>query len=1013
MKKIILLLSFVLSAPFLFSQNINSVSPDTANRRTTLSVEISGQNTHFGQGTSTTNVWFNQGTVTMIYPNNINIIDSSKFEAEFSFGYYLPTGVYDVTVDNTTDGVMVLPAGFTLLQGSVAALISATPSYAAPEQTLDVEISGQNTNFIQGTGTTNVWFNQGTFTINANYVDIINDTTLNANISIPYGALTGLYNVNTSSTIAGDALLVGAFRVAYGALDNSVPTSGYQNQHLTVEVSGQYTHFGQGTTTTNVWFEQGTITSIAPHNVTIVSPELLRADFSFTGSDIIGTYDLVVSDEFDGDIYLPAAFTLSTCPTIGIITAINGVTVVCEADVTVFSIPTVVNSDTCFWEIAPPIAGVITGNNDVVSVNWNAGFTGPATLSVFATSVCDTSNTASLVIDVLPPPTVFAGNDTTIFESDVLQLAGTAEYASSIFWVTSGDGSFSDSAVLFATYTPGISDALLGSATLTLNGVSSACPTATDMMNVDITPIPGTCWARIAAEPYSGNTILFRNLSTGGSTGDFWDFGDGQYSNATGDTVFHVFSGTGFYNVCLTITDTIQQCQDDTCILVSVNPTPSDCNAKFSYTDIGGTQLSFSSLLSAGNLTNWFWDFGDGGSSIQQNPQHTFAADGYFYVSLTVEDSVSSCMSNIQKIVSVGDVQYDCEADFTYFSDLQHKKVHFVSTSSGSMTDNYVWNFGDGSFAFSPDTSHTFQTSAFYHVCLTTFSSVTGCGNTSCKTIKVGTNDQSCHASFVYAVDSTSNKAANSSVDFKGTAFGDPAKTAWNIRWDFGDGTFDTTSLFTTHVYADTGLYQVHLQISSAACSDDYFDLVNVGLSINEIIGAFFYTIDTTSKSQQYPIDFKGAAFGDPAIISWDFGDGSPVDSTTWEPTHTYELSGDYVVCFTVSDPNISQLNTTCDTVNIPEIMSVFNSNKDALGMTIYPNPVNHFAAIAYYLPVETNARLVISDICGKQAELIVDKQHQAGSHTIIWENKSLSKGIYLLTLETESGTKTLRLVIQ
>ena len=45
---------------------------------------------------------------------------------------------------------------------------------------------------------------------------------------------------------------------------------------------------------------------------------------------------------------------------------------------------------------------------------------------------------------------------------------------------------------------------------------------------------------------------------------------------------------------------------------------------------------------SANNPTSWHWDFGDGGSSTQQNPVHTYAATGTFTVTLTVTNGAGT-----------------------------------------------------------------------------------------------------------------------------------------------------------------------------------------------------------------------------------------------------------------------------------------------------------------------------------------------------------------------------------
>ena len=45
---------------------------------------------------------------------------------------------------------------------------------------------------------------------------------------------------------------------------------------------------------------------------------------------------------------------------------------------------------------------------------------------------------------------------------------------------------------------------------------------------------------------------------------------------------------------------------------------------------------------STGNPTSWYWDFGDGTNSTDENPQHTYAESGEFQVTLTIKSSTSS-----------------------------------------------------------------------------------------------------------------------------------------------------------------------------------------------------------------------------------------------------------------------------------------------------------------------------------------------------------------------------------
>ena len=64
-------------------------------------------------------------------------------------------------------------------------------------------------------------------------------------------------------------------------------------------------------------------------------------------------------------------------------------------------------------------------------------------------------------------------------------------------------------------------------------------------------------------------------------------------------------------------------------------------------------------------ITNWSWDFGDGNSSIEQNPVHTYTEAGTYNVSLTVSDEIGLSNLSIQD-VTVTAVLVGPTANFTH-----------------------------------------------------------------------------------------------------------------------------------------------------------------------------------------------------------------------------------------------------------------------------------------------------------------------------------------------------------
>lgn len=105
---LLLLLSFF-SLP---AQSLVNISPDSAYQGQSLAVTISGQGTHFGQGSALTQVWLSQASITTIY-TQFNIIQSSTLlDAHFTIPQNANLGLWDVNVWTAFDGHMQVADGF-------------------------------------------------------------------------------------------------------------------------------------------------------------------------------------------------------------------------------------------------------------------------------------------------------------------------------------------------------------------------------------------------------------------------------------------------------------------------------------------------------------------------------------------------------------------------------------------------------------------------------------------------------------------------------------------------------------------------------------------------------------------------------------------------------------------------------------------------------------------------------------------------------------------------------------
>jgi PKD repeat protein len=135
--------------------------------------------------------------------------------------------------------------------------------------------------------------------------------------------------------------------------------------------------------------------------------------------------------------------------------------------------------------------------------------------------------------------------------------------------------------------------------------------------------------------------VNFVNQSTGDITYLEWDFGDGETKGyIERDERDHDY-GAGTYTVSLTVWGPSGTHTETKVNYVTVGNSPPPLKAEFSRelsSDTLPLEVHFQDR-SSGNIESWFWEFGDGEVSYDQNPTHTYSSPGYYTVSLTVMDT--------------------------------------------------------------------------------------------------------------------------------------------------------------------------------------------------------------------------------------------------------------------------------------------------------------------------------------------------------------------------------------
>jgi PKD repeat protein len=250
--------------------------------------------------------------------------------------------------------------------------------------------------------------------------------------------------------------------------------------------------------------------------------------------------------------------------------------------------------------------------------------------------------------------------------------------------------------------------------------------------------------AAFSVSPSSGvagqTTFTFGDQSTGSVISRLWQFGDGMTSSAA--SASHVYAAAGSYTVTLTVSD--GSTQSSASHVVSVTAPQAALAASFAYSPQNpNTQQNVTFVdQSTGGVTAWYWDFGDGTASQQQNPVKNYPVAGAYNVMLTVyRNSQSSAVSHMITVANAAPALPPASAAFT-FSPTSPKagdKVTFSDRSTGSPT-SWSWSFGDGTTSAAQNPSHVFAAPGAYTVSVTVTNSISS--STTSQVVSVATSAQ-------------------------------------------------------------------------------------------------------------------------------------------------------------------------------------------------------------------------------------------------------------------------------
>lgn len=403
---------------------------------------------------------------------------------------------------------------------------------------------------------------------------------------------------------------------------------------------------------------------------------------------------------------------------------------------------------------------------------------------------------------------------------------------------------------------------------------------------ITIFPAPPVPSFETTGAPYCTNaTIEFTNTTDEsdheGTTISYqWNFND-QGSSSQNDTAFN-FLTAGSKNISLTMS--IPGCSTPYNQMIDLVSGP---NNDFTFeNDCLGEEAEFNNLTTGDNLTNPLWDFGDGYSSTEMEPNHLYETPDDYLVTLTMENT-SGCVNTLQQTVRINGVP-----NVSFDSDLacEGQTVQFTDTSMPgddmNNIDSWTWDFDALGGATEANPQFLFDDIGDYDITLTV-ANTAGCQNFTTQTIQVQETP-----TIDFNVDLACLNEATVFEDLTESSESNPI-TSW--FWQIEGESF--TEQNPNKVFTEAGVYSANLIVTAqnlcaAVLQQDFevFDLPNVSFDVE----------NTCDNELTEFMDLSSSGAGNIVSRTWTFGELGTANgqNTAFEFTE----SGDYNIGLRVAD---------------------------------------------------------------------------------------------------------------
>lgn len=434
----------------------------------------------------------------------------------------------------------------------------------------------------------------------------------------------------------------------------------------------------------------------------------------------------------------------------------------------------------------------------------------------------------------------------------------------------------------------------------------------------------------------------------------------------------------------------------------------------------------------------WRWDFGDGDTSILQNPTHSYSASGMYIVQLIVSNTLGSDSTTRQITINlppapIADNLQLCLGDTAYVPATGTGIIYWKDSL------NRVIQVGDTLCIPNVGTKQTY----YAENGVIFFPMVIGHSNSSILF-------PSYHSSSYYGA---LNLTANRSFEILSTwinANGAGPRTFYLTRGINNDGTFPNPDSIINQVTVnlvdgpqivnldlivpEAGNYNiggsnVDLYRNTSGATYPYilngYLTIDSSSSINSAMQSYYYfydlriraprcisTLDTVIITPIVStfsfIDNGGGAFNFSAASTsannwlWDFGDNTT--STQPNPIHTYSNAGNYTVSLTINNGAC----TSTQTVSVPVGLQAITSPK--LEIKLLPNPTNGLTQLLLNKTFYEDLEVQLTDLNGKQ---IQSRSIPSGQISLTLDLSKLPAAVYFVRISGNTVSETRKVIVK